>query len=410
MVLAQAVLGGLTVIFKLPRFITLSHLTLSMCFFSVTIVLAIRTRTPDAETPPIAVAASAPEPRLLAAADGARDPRPDPPRRARAPLDGGPRLHDVPVLLRPRLAARQPERDERAHPHAPPDSARCRRRRRDGDRRGSSPRAPRSSTGAEARSLRRLAIAAPILVLVQITLGVLSVTTLLHLPVVEAHLGVGALLLGELRRDRGRSCRRRRAAPASATDARRGERRDVAPSTSLRGGSSRSRPAHAVAARSASSPTSSPSPSRGSPRWSSSPSSAASRSRSTRAATRRAVSSAALVASVVGTALVVAGANALNMYLERDTDALMERTQEPPAARGPPRARGRARRSACARVARSRSRSSPSAVNAITGLARGARARQLRARLHAAQAADARSRSSSARCPARSRRSSAGRR
>jgi heme A synthase len=49
---------------------------------------------------------------------------------------------------------------------------------------------------ADAGWLRRLAIAAPILVLVQITLGVLSVTTLLHLPVVEAHLGVGALLLG----------------------------------------------------------------------------------------------------------------------------------------------------------------------------------------------------------------------
>ncbi|MEJ7735490.1 MAG: COX15/CtaA family protein, partial [Polyangiaceae bacterium] len=44
MVLAQAVLGGLTVIFKLPKWITLSHLTLSMCFFSVLLIIAVRTR------------------------------------------------------------------------------------------------------------------------------------------------------------------------------------------------------------------------------------------------------------------------------------------------------------------------------------------------------------------------------
>jgi heme A synthase len=46
--------------------------------------------------------------------------------------------------------------------------------------------------------LRALAVAAPALVLVQGTLGVLSVTSLLHLPTVTAHLGVGALLLGSM--------------------------------------------------------------------------------------------------------------------------------------------------------------------------------------------------------------------
>ncbi len=195
MVLAQAVLGGLTVIFKLPRFITLSHLTLSMCFFSVTIVLAIRTRTPDAETPPIAVSTSAPEPRLLAAAT------------ALAILGqillGG--------LVRHSMAGLACTTFPFCFGHVwPPDSPSAMSERIHmlhriwgGVVAGCvmatawfvAARA-KKLTGAEARWLRRLAIAAPILVLVQITLGILSVTTLLHLPVVEAHLGVGALLLG----------------------------------------------------------------------------------------------------------------------------------------------------------------------------------------------------------------------
>jgi heme A synthase len=49
---------------------------------------------------------------------------------------------------------------------------------------------------APGSGLRRLAVAAPLLVLVQATLGVLSVTSLLHRPTVVAHLGVGALLIG----------------------------------------------------------------------------------------------------------------------------------------------------------------------------------------------------------------------
>ncbi len=41
-----------------------------------------------------------------------------------------------------------------------------------------------------------------------------------------------------------------------------------------------------------------------------------------------------LVAMLLGTGLVVSGANALNMYLERDTDALMARTANRPLPRG----------------------------------------------------------------------------
>jgi heme A synthase len=46
--------------------------------------------------------------------------------------------------------------------------------------------------------IRSIAIAAPFLVLIQGTLGVLSVTSLLHLPTVTAHLGVGALVLASM--------------------------------------------------------------------------------------------------------------------------------------------------------------------------------------------------------------------
>jgi protoheme IX farnesyltransferase len=52
------------------------------------------------------------------------------------------------------------------------------------------------------------------------------------------------------------------------------------------------------------------------------------------AAGRGGVSAATLALTLVGTALVVSGANALNMYLERDTDALMERTCRRPLPDG----------------------------------------------------------------------------
>ena len=42
----------------------------------------------------------------------------------------------------------------------------------------------------------------------------------------------------------------------------------------------------------------------------------------------------AILTMLVGTAFVVAGANALNMYLERDTDALMDRTRDRPLPAG----------------------------------------------------------------------------
>ncbi|HEY8076260.1 MAG TPA: heme o synthase, partial [Labilithrix sp.] len=54
----------------------------------------------------------------------------------------------------------------------------------------------------------------------------------------------------------------------------------------------------------------------------------------------RALTSGAVFATLFGTALIVAGANALNMYLERDVDRRMDRTKNRPlpAGRMPPRA------------------------------------------------------------------------
>src|SRR5579859_3502534 len=43
LILIQALLGGITVLYKLPRAISIAHLTMSMCFFSLTIVIAMRT-------------------------------------------------------------------------------------------------------------------------------------------------------------------------------------------------------------------------------------------------------------------------------------------------------------------------------------------------------------------------------
>ena len=44
--------------------------------------------------------------------------------------------------------------------------------------------------------------------------------------------------------------------------------------------------------------------------------------------------------TLIGTALLVAASNALNMYLERDADALMERTRDRPLPRAMRVARG----------------------------------------------------------------------
>jgi heme A synthase len=199
MVIAQAVLGGLTVLLKLPRLITLSHLTLSMCFFAVTIIIAIRARALDEERAPASVNdGPGVDPRLLVGVTFVAI--------LLQILLGG--------LVRHSMAGLACTTFPFCFGNVwPPDSPSAMSERIHMLHRiwGSivgclvfasswvvAVRAKKLAARgfAPARAIRRLAIAAPILVVLQITLGVLSVTTLLHLPVVEAHLGIGALLLG----------------------------------------------------------------------------------------------------------------------------------------------------------------------------------------------------------------------
>jgi heme A synthase len=205
MVLVQALLGGLTVLYRLPKPITLSHLTLSMCFFSVVIVIAIRSR----------VAPHIPE---QVASEQGQAPA-SPPRVPRADLArvaGSRSLVAASVLavlgqiflgglVRHSMAGlacitfpfcfgqvwpRESESEQYHMLHrfgavvvailVVSAAVLVLRRTRGVPGMG---------------SLRATAFAAPFLVLVQGTLGVLSVTSLLHLPTVTAHLAVGALLL-----------------------------------------------------------------------------------------------------------------------------------------------------------------------------------------------------------------------
>src|SRR6185503_12795153 len=49
LVIFQGILGGITVLYRLPRAISIAHLATSMCFFSLMIIIAVRT----APSPPV---------------------------------------------------------------------------------------------------------------------------------------------------------------------------------------------------------------------------------------------------------------------------------------------------------------------------------------------------------------------
>lgn len=191
MVLAQAVLGGLTVIYKLPKPITLSHLVLSMSFFSVLLVIAVRSRPGAAE----------------AEAEQAALPRNQWDLRAAVGLVcvailgqiflGGMVRHSMAGLACTTIP-------DCFGAYWPPDSESAYGERLHMlHRYGAVVLAALVFVHAalvlrrtpKGHPVRRLAIAAPVLVLVQITLGILSVTSLLHLHTVTTHLAVGALLL-----------------------------------------------------------------------------------------------------------------------------------------------------------------------------------------------------------------------
>lgn len=192
MVLMQALLGGLTVIFKLPLFITLSHLTLSMCFFSVTLLIAAATARTDAEVAAQSggMPVSAPLRKLVGAGAASV---------LAQILLGGVVRHTMSGLAcvtfplcfgnvwPPESSSSGSERIHMVHRFGAVLVAAI-----------VTVVAVVVLRAVKESRVRRLAIAAPILVLVQITLGVLSVTSLLHLPIVEAHLGVAAALLGTM--------------------------------------------------------------------------------------------------------------------------------------------------------------------------------------------------------------------
>ncbi|MFO0589082.1 MAG: heme A synthase [Polyangiaceae bacterium] len=191
MVVAQAVLGGITVIYKLPKPVTLSHLVLSMSFFSVLLVIAVRTR-------PGARAAEAPDDALpmnrfdLRASVGLV---------AIAILGqillGGFVRHSMAGLActtipdcfgsywPPESESSYSERLHMLHRYGGVTVALL--------------------VFAHAWLVRKrvpaghvaqkLAIATPILVVLQITLGIFSVTSLLQLHTVTTHIAVGAALL-----------------------------------------------------------------------------------------------------------------------------------------------------------------------------------------------------------------------
>ena len=189
LVLVQAVLGGLTVLLKLPAIVSTSHLAVSMLFFATTLLLAVRTRPSDArvalprrERAWIAGAAAAVYGQILLGGvvrhTGSGLACIDFPlcHGSLLPLGAHPSvilqaIHRLIAVLVAIVLIFMAVRVLRAL---------------------------RAWDAPQARGVRVLALAAPVLVAVQVTLGALSVLSFLELFRVTAHLGVAALLLANV--------------------------------------------------------------------------------------------------------------------------------------------------------------------------------------------------------------------
>jgi heme A synthase len=181
LVIFQGILGGITVIYKLPRAISIAHLATSMCFFSLTIVIAMRTASSLPEVP----AGASKLRRQLAIAWGAV--------LAQIVLGGlvrhtasGIACLDVPLCNGSLWPALAPEKVQMIHRYGAVFAATVAI--------VVALRVWQSARGIP--WLRALALAPIVLVLVQIGLGVASVLSLLDLATITAHLAVGAALLG----------------------------------------------------------------------------------------------------------------------------------------------------------------------------------------------------------------------
>lgn len=180
MVVVQGVLGGLTVLLKLPPQISTAHLALSMAFFVTLIYVAVRARRIEG-APPLALAA--PARRLMTVAAIAV--------YAQIVLGAVVRhsgsamacANDIPLCfgeLWPAGALGQIHMAHRLFGVVAGLLAIA---------------AAIGATPKLAGRLRTLARAIPVLVVVQIGLGLWTVRSMKHLHVVELHLAVGVLLL-----------------------------------------------------------------------------------------------------------------------------------------------------------------------------------------------------------------------
>jgi heme A synthase len=184
LVLVQAALGGITVVYKLPLLVSTGHLATSMAFFSTVIYLAHRLR--PAERPPAAAgprwlvgsAAFATYAQLVLGAFV---------RHTGSALACNTRLPLCDGVLWPSFGPAQLHMAHRlvGVALAVVVAAACVRPARDALR-----------AGATARAA--LALTAPVLVTFQIALGLLTVATYVSVPIVTLHLAFGALLLADL--------------------------------------------------------------------------------------------------------------------------------------------------------------------------------------------------------------------
>jgi heme A synthase len=183
LVVLQGALGGITVLYKLPRPISIAHLATAMCFFSLTILVAVRTAP--------SLPAMPPEVAVLRRALG---------------------LAWFLVLAQMTLGAMVrhtasglacldvPLCDGAIWPAAPPQKLQMLHRFGAvvaGSVAGLVALRVRHLAKDEGW-LRRLAFAPVVLVVLQIALGIASVLSLLNLSVITAHLALGAALLGSL--------------------------------------------------------------------------------------------------------------------------------------------------------------------------------------------------------------------
>jgi len=181
LVIFQGILGGITVLYRLPRAISIAHLATSMCFFSLMIIIALRT-APSPPAVPLQVGTAR---RWLAVAWGVV--------LAQIVLGGmvrhtasGLACLDIPLCNGSVWPLTSPEKVQMIHRFgaviaaAVVVSIALSLRRR--------------AAGSEL--VRRLALLPVVLVVIQVALGVASVLSLLDLTLITSHLAVGAMLLG----------------------------------------------------------------------------------------------------------------------------------------------------------------------------------------------------------------------